>query len=165
MQSSSNAVPPVASGRFITPPAPSTGSSSSSSSATAFAGKRDAAGVQLHQLSQLLLQPPDVQAVRDSPLLYPCIAALLLLAVEQASASNSSSSSSSYAAIVSSWLLPQVLLPMLGSAADAWQQQGQAVVRCYWRTVLLLYAAVVRQLGLKEVREAVQGWHGAEVRY
>jgi hypothetical protein len=155
----------AAGGRASTPPLPSSSSSS---------GKRNAASVQLHQLSLLLLQPPDVQAVHCSPLLYPRIAALLLLALEQAcesgitpsaSINSSSSSSSSYATLVSSWLLPQVLLPLLGpAAADAWQQRGQAVVRCYWRTVLLLYAAVVGQLGLKEVREAVPGWHGVEVR-
>jgi hypothetical protein len=156
------------SSRASTPPVPASSSSSTSSAAATRAGQQNTAGVQLHQLSQLLLQPPDVNAAQHSPLLYPRIAGLLLLALEQASstAPTSSSSSGSYTTLVCSWLLPQVLLPLLApAAAEAWQQHGQAVARCYWRVVLLLYAAVVRQLGLREVREAVPGWHGVEVSF
>lgn len=139
------------------------------SASTVNSSKKQGLGFQLHELSELLLLPPDPRAVQDCPLLYPRIAALLLLALEQAAAASSSSSTvndgSGYAAIVGGWLLPQVLVPLLSPvAAAAWQQQGPQLVKCYWRVVLLLYAAAVRQLGLSKVRDGLPSWHSIEVR-
>jgi hypothetical protein len=136
-----------------------------------------------HHLADLLLLPPDDWTVDHSPALYPRVAALLLLGLEQACGSSSSSSTEEVKALYWSWLLPQVLTPLLNpSTAAAWQQQQQQqqqqgvpvvdssgssssrLSKVYWRVVLLLYAAAVPQLGLSAVRSALSDWHSVEVR-
>lgn len=149
------------------------------SSSTTAHQQQQVTDVKLHQLPDLLLLlPPDLKAIQDSPLLYPRLVALLLSALDTATgttAANSSSSgvsamtgtsgstSSGMPGVIINWLLPQVLLPLLSpSLATAWQQ-GEGVQHVYWRCVLLLYAAAVRALGLKEARGAVPAWHSIEV--
>jgi hypothetical protein len=82
------------------------------------------------------------------------------------------------AALYGEWLVPCVLQPLVGpQGAKAWgvgllpqgkaeqlqQQQQQDVRLAYWRTVLLLYAAAVHQLGLAAVKTAIPDWHSVEV--
>jgi hypothetical protein len=85
------------------------------------------------------------------------------------------------AALHQGWMVPCVLQPLVGTPrTNAWgamlsqqqqhqqQMQGdeeghQVVQQAYWRTVLLLYAAAVHQLGLRAVRAALPDWHSVEV--